>query len=950
MPIYRRKLFWVGVVVAIYVLAGFFVVPPILKSQIVSSAQKSLGRPVALDSTSFDPLTLGVTLRGFKVTEKDGAPLFALDRLYVRLALDSLVHRAWSFGQIQVEGLKGDVIRFSETDTNIGRLIQSLPSSPKPAKPAKDDEMPRIIVSHLSIKNARVAFTDRVSEPDFKTEIGPVDAEIASFSTLPDKTGQQHIVIDMEKGAVLELASQSSIEPLRSTGHIKAKGPYAPLIARYLGDALPFTVPAGTIETELDYRLEQRPDNSLSLAAEHLSMAVGDLTLQEAKAQSPFLTLPHLKLAGGHFGWPERQGGADTLTIEGLSVEARQQQDGTIAPMPIPAAVNPQQAATAAAQPQKAEQPWAMSLGKVEIKGAKAKFEDQRMQNGGKIEIASLDLAAEQLSNKPDAAFPFSLTAGLVPGGTIKLEGKASALPGVGLDAKLTIADLPVALGQTYLHDIAKIAVEDGKLNADGDVKFGDQDGLKIVGKAEIRAIKLTDEIEKTPVVAWDHLSIDRYVYRQAKNDLQISQVTLAGPFLHFQKAKDGSTNIGHVLVPAATKSPQPAPVPGAKPMAVSVGKIAVEGGSADYGDASLPLPFQTHITKLEGKIAALSSTAASASSVGLQGQVDQYGSVNIYGKVNPFQVAKGMKINVDFRNVDFPGLSPYSAKFAGRRIAKGSLDVTTQYVIDGGKLDGKNHVVIKDLELGEKIDVPGAMDLPLDLAISLLKDDEGKIDLDIPVKGDVNDPQFDFGAVISKEIFDILGDIVTAPFRMLAGLFGGDSDSLGHIDFPPGRAELAPPEQEKIQHIADALHKRPKLGLVISGVMDPEADRRKLQHDAIDADMAKELGDHQMVGRQRRYLEGRVGKDQLTELKKPFGDNLDDPGYIAALRKEAAKSEPVDDAALAKLAKARGDAVVGAIKQLPNIDPKRIVQHDPKSVKSDDEYRIPLALEIANN
>jgi hypothetical protein len=187
-----------------------------------------------------------------------------------------------------------------------------------------------------------------------------------------------------------------------------------------------------------------------------------------------------------------------------------------------------------------------------------------------------------------------------------------------------------------------------------------------------------------------------------------------------------------------------------------------------------------------------------------------------------------------------------------------------------------------------------------------------------------------------------------------LAGLFGGDSESLGHIDFPPGRANLAPPEQEKIQHIAEALHKRPKLGLVISGVMDPESDRRKLQHDAIDAEMAKELGDNDMIGRQRGYLEDqfgkRVGKDKLAEVKAPFGNNLDDPGYIAALRKEVAKTEPVDDAALAALAKARGDAVTAALRQIPNIDPQRIVQHDPKSVKSDDEYRIPLALEITNN
>lgn len=949
-PIYRRKLFWLGIVIAIYLLAGFLLVPPIAKSRLVSSLQQSLGRPVAVQSVAFNPLTLGATLRGVKATEKDGSPLLSFDRLYVRLSPTSLIHWAWSFGQIELEGLRGEVIRFSPSDSNVGRLIQSLPSSPQKAKP---DKPARIVVGHLSLKDARLSFTDHVPAEIFKTEIGPVNAEIDRFSTLPDKTGQQHIVIDMEKGAVLELTSQSGVEPIHSTGHVKAKGPFAPLIARYLGDSLPFKVPNGSIDTELDYRLQARPDGDLGLAVEHLAFAIDNLALHEGNAQSPFLTLPHLKLAGGHLAWPERQAGADSLTIEGLSAEARQQADGSIAPMPFPKE-EAQQAATAAAQPQKAEQPWTMSLGKVEIKNARAKFEDQRVQNGGKIEIASLDLTAESLSNKPDAPFPFALNAGLAPGGTIKLEGKASALPGVGLDAKLTIGDLPVSLAQTYLHDFARLTIEDGKLNGDGEVKYGAEDGLKVVGKGEIRSVKLSDEAEKTPVVTWDHLGIDRYAYNQARNNLQISQVTLSAPFVRFQKAKDQSTNFSHILVPAAPKPPEPPPPPGAKKMTIGVGKIVVEEGSADYGDASLPLPFQTHITKLQGNIKALSSTAMSASGVGLQGQVEQYGQVNIYGKVNPFQIAKGMKVNVEFRNVDFPGLSPYSAKFAGRRIAKGTLDVLSQYSIEDGKMEGKNRVVIHDLQLGERIDVPGALDLPLDLAISLLKDDEGKIDLDIPVTGDVNDPHFDFGAVISKEIADILGEIVTAPFRLLAGLFGGDSDTLGHIDFPPGRADLAPPEQDKIRHIAEAMDKRPKLKLVVAGVMDPEADRRKLQHDAIDAEMARELGDHGTIGRQRRLLEGlfeqRLGKDKLAEVKKPFEANPDDPGYVAELRKQVATTEKIDDSALANLAKSRGEAVTAALKQIPGLDPQRIEQQGPRTVKSDDIYRIPMKLGIAGN
>ena len=948
---YRRKRFWGVVLVLVYGVAGFFVVPPILRGQVVSALTKSLDRPVTLDGAGFNPLTLGVNLYGFKVTEKDGAALLGFDRLHVRLSPSSLWKWAWSFGNITLEGFKGDVILYGKGDTNIGRLLQTLSPKKDPTKPAKDEQGTRLIVSHLSIKNAGATFTDRAQATPFTTQIGPISAEIDHFSTLADQQGRQHILVDLEKGSTLEVSSQSSLDPLSSSGHIKAKGPYLPLLARYLDDVLKFSVPSGVLDAELDYRLEEKQEGAFSVAVDHLNLGVADLTARESDGAPPFLTLPKLQLAGGHFAWPERQIGADSLMVEGLDVSLRRQEDGQIAPLSSLTAESPQ----TPDQPQPAKGDWAIALGKVEIKKAKAQVEDKTLRQGGKVEIASLDLTIESLSNKADAAFPFSATATLAPGGTVKMEGKASALPKLALDAKLTLADFPVAVGQPYLHDFAKLGVDDGKLDIEGDVTMHDPDGLKIAGHGEVRALKLADEVEKRPILSWDKLTIDRYVYHQAKNELDISQVTLAAPFVRFQVAQDHSNNLGRIMIPA-TPAKQGAPAAPAKaPMKVTVGKIIVASGSADYGDASLPLPFATHVTNLQGQISALSSAALSASNVSLKGQVDQYGEANVYGKVNPFQIGKGMKVTVVFRNVDFPGLSPYTVKFAGRRISKGKVDLESQYTIEEGKLNGSNKVVISEMELGERVDVPGAMDLPLELAISLLKDDEGKINLDLPVTGDINDPQFEMSGVIAKAVGDVLGDLVTAPFRALAGLFGSEGgDKLDHIDFMPGRADLEPPEKEKILHVADILKKRSKIVLVVTGVVDKEADRRRLQHDALDAAMAKELGDHDMIGRQRKYLEAllekRGGKDQLAAVKQASGGQSgdDDPAYVAALRREAAKSQPIDEAGLDKLGQARAGAVADALKQVSGFDAQRVSIKGSKEVKAGEDGRVPLKLEAA--
>jgi hypothetical protein len=393
--------------------------------------------------------------------------------------------------------------------------------------------------------------------------------------------------------------------------------------------------------------------------------------------------------------------------------------------------------------------------------------------------------------------------------------------------------------------------------------------------------------------------------------------------------------------------------------MNIAIGKIVVERGAADYEDESLPLPFAAHITDLKGEATTLATSTTAPAALSLQGQVGEFGEVKIGGSLTPFDPTQATKIDVRFRNVEFPGLSPYTVKFAGRRIAKGRLDIGLSYAIDRGKLNGSNRVVIRKLELGEKVDVPGAMNLPLGLAIAVLKDRDGKIDIDLPVSGDMHDPKFGIGSVIWKVIGNLLTNIVTSPFNALAGLVGGESEKLGKIRFDPGQAELGPPEREKIQNLAKALGMRPNLVLVVPGAVDPQADRYSLQLRALEGAMTKELGKESSVSRQRRFLESefkdKIGRDQLDPLKQQFvhapagqpdaKPALDEPAYVSALRERVAKALPIADADLDGLAQSRAAVVTGALKQVPGLDPQRVRTGAAEKTKADDEGLIPLKL-----
>jgi hypothetical protein len=213
-----------------------------------------------------------------------------------------------------------------------------------------------------------------------------------------------------------------------------------------------------------------------------------------------------------------------------------------------------------------------------------------------------------------------------------------------------------------------------------------------------------------------------------------------------------------------------------------------------------------------------------------VEGRVDEFGLARLEGSVQPFKPTAFMDLAVLFRNVDMPTLSPYTITFAGRRVSSGKLSLDLRYKINEGQLAGENRVVLEKFTLGEKVQSEGALDLPLDLAVALLTDSDGKIDLTVPVAGNVDDPKFDYSAVIWQAVKIVLTKIVTAPFRALASLFGGGSgENYEAVAFDPGRAVLLPPEQEKLKQVADGLAKRPQIVLVAEGRTGP-ADLAALQ------------------------------------------------------------------------------------------------------------------------
>ena len=318
--------------------------------------------------------------------------------------------------------------------------------------------------------------------------------------------------------------------------------------------------------------------------------------------------------------------------------------------------------------------------------------------------------------------------------------------------------------------------------------------------------------------------------------------------------------------------------------------------------------------------------------------------------------------MHLNFQNVEVPTFSPYTVAFAGREIASGKLDLDLGYKVTDSELVGENKVVLRDFMLGDKVEHPGAMSLPLGLAVALLKGPDGSIDIDLPVRGNLDDPEFRYGRVIGKALVNMLVKIVASPFALLGKLVGSEPDELDHIDFMAGRADLTPPEQERIAKLVQALGLRPELLLELGGVIDREADGLALRTARLDTLIAERIEATAAANAADMYAEQRAkaveaiyressdtAEPALEVLKVQFTSEEVDPqtnrpvtqfdqlAYTAELRRQLIEQQSVSEEELVELASARAENVRAALAEASTELADRLRTREVQAVEAEE-------------
>lgn len=736
---------------------------------------------------------------------------------------------------------------------------------------------------------------------------------------------------------------------------------------------------------------------ALRISAASLAFNDNRLSFPPAgKTPGPAIEVKRVSLAAPKVDLTEHRATVDALRVEGGQIAAVRRADGTIdlfaaieglRPPPAPAGQAKAGAAANPAPATPAGPPWRFSVGEVALAGFAFSARDEGVTPAAQLALHDISIEARNVSENLGQPLPVKAHFAVKSGGSFDASGKLTPADGAA-ELQFKLAELALSPAAPYVGRFAALDFTGGRVSVDGRVRH-DAKATGFRGGFAVRDLRLDEAGSKNVFLAWKSLA-SREVDADLKR-LDIGLLTLDGLDTKLLIAKDKSTNIQRILRqppppthaaepaanPATTaEAPKPPATPGAPPATpepappagpgytVSIDRLRIADGALDFADESLVLPFGTRIHHLRGNLSGLSTKPGAPGQIELDGDVDDYGLARAVGQVDLFRPTDFMDLKVVFRNVEMTRLTPYSATFAGRRIDTGKLSLDLEYKIKQRQLQGENNIVIDRLQLGERVNSPTAKDLPLDLAIAILSDSDGRIDLGLPISGSLDDPQFSYGQIVWKAITNILTKIVTAPFRALGALFGGGGEKLESIAFDPGEAVLSPPEREKLTRIAAILNKRPGLALAVAGTW-AESDRAALRDlqarravaakagQPLDADGdpgplstrnpktqaaletlfgdkfgAGELAalkegyraanpgklEESMTGKMMSRLSGLL-REQRKLSESEVGD-LKDKDFHGVLFERLRAAEKVGDDALQALAKRRGDYALGALKQ----------------------------------
>lgn len=970
----KKHLRYVSVVcaVAAYGLLGFFLAPYLLEKNLIETMQQEFDAELRIEKIEINPFVLSLRINGLELDNPEGRPTARVQEIFTNFQLSSLFKLAVTFDEIRLSSPELFIARDKSGNMDFAYLMQSTEGEVEDdAAIANEDSslLPALVFS-FKIEDGIINWFDEIPAEPQKARFGPINIDIKELNTLPNRAGQQSVVIVTENTGTLSWTGDLQLNPLRSNGHALLEDSHFPLVSAYFRHQTGFEIVDGSADLQLDYEVYKTDTGQIKTSIKNFNLTFTDIAINSFADGTGFdfsgndqqiLKLPKIRLTDGQFQWPEQTISLGSISVDNPHIDLSRDENGIFNVEPrqtkpgdkeLAAAVN--ETVASANDQNSPEDQWQVSIAKLAINGLTLDLLDQTVSPEAKLGVTNFNLDVSDISNVPGKRFPTSLDMQALSGGKLSFKGEVSVFPEPQFEFDVILDTVELAGVHPYIKQQANLSMDSGAMNLSGHISGSAEEPLQFNGDLEIVDLEIAESINQDRLASWKSFRADKIALSLAKRQLEISRLYFDQLYGDILINKDSSLNLGQVrktnTEKASSKSSEAKAAPnidadkddGESALKVRIGEIVLADASADFQDLSLPLPFAVKINALNGKMTTISTESKEPSSVSLEGKVDEFGFARISGTVTPLDPADNTDLLVSFENISVPKFTPYSIPFAGREVASGKLDLKLGYVVKGGQLAGENSIILRDFELGKEVPHPDAMNLPFGLAVALLKDVNGKIDIDLPVRGHLDDPDFNYGGVILSALGDLLVKIVLSPFTALGSLLGIEASELESVKFLDGRYDLTPPEMEKTGKLAEALSLRPELQLTIAGVSDAAADGLALRTAELDrilelritevaatSDSSIQYADLRRTALEQLFDEqpdSGAASQTLEDLQMQFTTlievegqaepvpSLDRLAYAGEIRKRLINLQVIGENDLAMLATARAETLKAAL------------------------------------
>ncbi len=771
----------------------------------------------------------------------------------------------------------------------------------------------QVDVASIAVEGGRIHYRDEQPKVPFEALVKELKVAVTGLTTRKASEAAFTASAATDGGEAVDAKGTFSLDPQSARGELKLTGVPLKRYETYLRDTARFDFEEGTVDLATKFRW---PVDGGGTAVSELAVDARAVRARIRGEREDFLRIPSLALKGTEIDPAKRTVTVGELTLTKPFLRAVRKADGgvdlsSLTP-PAPAATG----GTETAAPPAA--PYTTRVGTFVIDAGTLRFVDEAAPRPTTVVLSPASTRVEGLSTVAGEKAKLSSQVVVNGKGTVSGSGTVGISP-PSAELKLQARGVELVPLAGYVPARVLLRMTGGTVSAAGTVTAKvNPDGRTFArwsGDLSFDRFGTVDPATSESFLGWSSLFLEGMDASVNPDALSIRKVAATDLFTRIELYTDGTLNYRKVFglaepppvdeaevaaAEGATAAPvAPAAGPAAAPPAatapanaataavtpVRIDAITLQNASIHVDDTFVKPNYRADLKEVGGRISGLSSESGTRAEVELRGSLESSAPIEVKGSLNPLAATKFADIKASFRDIDLVPFTTYFVKYAGYAVQKGRLTMNVEYKLDDRRLQAKNGFVVDQFTFGDKVESPTATKLPVKLAISLLKDPDGVIRLDVPISGSVDDPKFRIGPIVWKIIGNILVKAVTSPFKLLGSLFGGGQE-LSRVDFAPGLATLDATATGRLDALAKALAQRPALKLDVEGKADAEKDpeglKRALFERKVKARKAEELArkgaavpvDDVVVSKEEwpEYLERAYRKEKFPKPRTALG------------------------------------------------------------------------------